>query len=272
MSTDQTNAVVLQRIEVAPGLIILRVAPDEWELSEFVPGQFAVLGLPPSAPRCRACDPCEPDEESRPDKLIKRAYSIASASHWKQYMEFYITLVRSGALTPRLFALDVGDRLWLGQKFTGSFTLDPVPEGKRVILMATGTGLAPYMSMMRTLLHDQSHEYVVIHGARHSWDLGYRSELSTMDRLSDKFIYIPSITRPAEETVPWTGLTGYLQNLWQDGSFAEIIGARPTPDDTHIFLCGNPSMIEAIMGILEGEGFTEHKRRSPGTIHVEKYW
>lgn len=270
MASGETNAVVSQRIEVAPGLIILRVAADGWQLPEFVPGQFAVLGLPGTAPRCELSDDEEPLD--KPEKLIKRAYSIASSSISREYMEFYVTLVRSGALTPRLFALEVGDRLWLGPKFTGSFTLGDVPAGQRVMLMATGTGLAPYMSMMRTVLQDDTHQYVVVHGARHSWDLGYRSELNTMAQLARSFRYIPAITRPAQETVAWTGLTGYLQNLWQQGKIAEIIGTRPTPEDTHIFLCGNPSMIEAIMGILEAEGFTEHKKRRPGTIHVEKYW
>ena len=105
MVTDSNtlNAIVTQRIEVAPGLMVLRVVPDGWHLPEFTPGQFAVLGLPPDAARCPGAD--IEDQTPRPDRLIRRAYSIASSSVAREYLEFYINLVRSGSLSPRLFAL-----------------------------------------------------------------------------------------------------------------------------------------------------------------------
>jgi len=148
-----TNAIVAQRIEVAPGLMVLRVVPDGWTLPEFRPGQFAVLGLPATASRCALSDPEE--AEPKANGMIRRAYSIASSSLEREYLEFYITLVRSGALTPRLFALQPGDRVWLGPKIAGTFTLDQAPVEKDLLLVATGTGLAPYMSMLRTILADQ---------------------------------------------------------------------------------------------------------------------
>ena len=179
----ELNAVLQRRVEVAPGLMVIRVVPDGWELPEFTPGQFAVLGLPPEAPRCELADPDE--EEHKPGKLIRRAYSIASSSVAREYLELYITMVRSGALTPRLFALETGDRLWLGPKITGRFTLDEVPGDANLVLIATGTGLAPYMSMLRTMLPECGERRIaVLLGARHSWDLGYQAELVTMDRLS----------------------------------------------------------------------------------------
>ena len=193
---QELNAVVLQRIEVAPGLIILRLAPEGWELPEFESGQFAVIGLPGAAPRYQFSDP---DKERDPDKLIRRAYSVASSSQDKQYLELYVALVRSGALTPRLFALNPGDRLWLGKKISGQFTLDSVPEACHLALVATGTGLAPYMSMLRgRLLCEPDRKVAVLLGARHSWDLGYRAELITMERLCPGFRYLPVISRPAE--------------------------------------------------------------------------
>ncbi len=272
MVTQGLNAVVSQRIEVSPYLIILRVQPDGWELPEFIPGQFAVLGLPGSAPRYRFSDPeAEPPE---PDRLIKRAYSIASSSVEREYAEFYITLVGSGALTPRLFALRVGDRLWLSPKFTGMFTLSEIPEDvKNVVLVATGTGLAPYMSMMRTQLeHDRNRRFAVLHGARHSWDLGYRSELITMQRLCPNFTYLPIISRPEDEPVAWNGPTGYVQDLWTGGGLCKAWGSRPGPGDTHVLLCGNPVMVEVMSDILSGEGFREHTKKTPGEVHVERYW
>ena len=267
---QELNAVVLQRIEVAPGLIILRLAPEGWELPEFESGQFAVIGLPGAAPRYQFSDP---DKERDPDKLIRRAYSVASSSQDKQYLELYVALVRSGALTPRLFALNPGDRLWLGKKISGQFTLDSVPEACHLALVATGTGLAPYMSMLRgRLLCEPDRKVAVLLGARHSWDLGYRAELITMERLCPGFRYLPVISRPAEEVHPWPGHTGYVQELWTGGALEECWGFRPTPDNCHVLLCGNPGMIEGMVETLTGEGFAEHSRKSPGQIHAEKYW
>jgi ferredoxin--NADP+ reductase len=97
MAATELNAVLAQSMEIAPGLSIMRVVPDGWELPEFTPGQFAVIGLPGSAPRCDNCDP--DDEVPEPDALIRRAYSIASSSLAREYLEFYIALVHSGVNT-----------------------------------------------------------------------------------------------------------------------------------------------------------------------------
>ncbi len=267
----ELNAVVTQRIEVAPGLMVIRVVPDGWELPEFAPGQFAVLGLPPEAGRSDLAD--SEDEPVKPGKLIRRAYSIASSSKARNYLEFYITLVHSGALSPRLFHLQAGDRLWIGPKITGTFTLDLTSADKGVILIATGTGLAPYMSMLRSeLAASQGRRFAVLLGARHSWDLGYHAELVTMETLKPNFNYLPIISRPAEEPVPWTGRAGYVLDLWRSRELDNAWGEHPTPDESRIFLCGNPAMIEDMIELLSVDGFTEHTRKIPGSIYVERYW
>ena len=268
---NDLNAIVVQNIEVSPGLGILRVVPDGWELSDFTPGQFTVLGLPGSAPRCKICDP--EDEVRDPQKLIKRAYSIASSSVAKEFLEFYIVLVPSGVLTPRLFNLAAGGRVWLSPKSTGLFTLDDAPEEKHIVLVSTGTGLAPYMSMLRTQLACGGPcRFAVLHGVRHSWDLGYRSELMTLRRMYSNFTYVPIISRSKEEVAVWGGETGYIQDLWKRMPLEQSWGFRLSPADTDVFVCGNPSMIEDMVEILEGEGFKEHKKNAPGQIHVERYW
>jgi len=264
------NARVTQRTEVAPGLLILRVAPTGWTLPEFIPGQFTVLALPGSAKRCEAAE-AEP-QASDPAKLIRRAYSIASSSIEKEYLEFYISLVRSGALTPRLFALELGDRLWLSPKSTGMFTLKDVPEHKHVVFIATGTGLAPYMSMLRTYLEaDKPRKFAALHGAYHSWDLGYRTELFTLQRICRNFTYLPIITEPRGELVPWKGSTGFVQDLWTRGAVKAAWGFQPTPDNTDVFLCGNPAMIDSVTALLAGEGFVEHSPKKPGQIRAERF-
>lgn len=265
------NAQVTQRTEVSPGLLILRVAPVGWTFPDFTPGQFTVMALPGSAKRCEGAEAelQAPD----PQKLIRRAYSIASSSVEKEYLEFYISLVRSGGLTPRLFALELGDRLWLSPKCTGMFTLKDVPEDKHAVFIATGTGLAPYMSMLRTYLEmNKPRKFAVLHGAYHSWDLGYRTELFTLQRLCRNFAYMPIINEPHGEPIPWKGPTGFVQDLWKGGVIKAAWGFQPTPENTHIFLCGHPAMIESVTSILIGEGFAEHSPQKPGQIHTEKFW
>jgi len=251
--------------------MVIRVAPDGWDLPEFAPGQFAVLGLPPEAVRSDLAD--LEDEPTKPGKLIRRAYSIASSSKARTYLEFYITLVHSGALSPRLFKLQSGDRLWLGPKITGTFTLDQAPTDMGVILVATGTGLAPYMSMLRSeLAASKDRRFAVLLGARHSWDLGYHAELVTMEQLSETFTYLPIISRPAEEPVPWTGRAGYVLDLWSSRELDREWGERPSSESSRIFLCGNPAMIDDMIELLSKDGFTEHTRKVPGSIYVERYW
>ncbi|NHZ84926.1 MAG: hypothetical protein GWP19_03490 [Planctomycetia bacterium] len=265
----ELNAKIAQRVELSPELIILRIIPDGWELPDFIPGQFAVLGLPGSAVRTDFSD--SEELSSNPDKLIRRAYSIASSSTNKEYIEFYVALVRSGALTPRLFALKQGDSIFLGPKFTGMFTLEMVKQNTNIIMLSTGTGLAPYMSMVRTvLISSMKNHFVVVHGARHSWDLGYRSELMTLRTICNQLTYIPVISRPGEEMLKWGGQTGYIQDVWNNKN--QLLPFKPNPADTHVLLCGNPGMIDGMLKNLTTEGYVEHTKKLPGNIHLERYW
>jgi ferredoxin--NADP+ reductase len=271
LAEPKLNAIVTLRDEISPWLMILRVVSVGWDLPDFVPGQFAVIGLPGSAPRCALSEPEEP--AAAPAKLIRRAYSIASSSLTRQYMEFYVALVFSGALTPRLFALKIGDPIWLGPKITGLFTLDQIPADHNVVMIATGTGLAPYMSMLGThLMCGGQQRIAVLHGARHSWDLGYRSQLMTLQHLCPNFTYLPIISRPNAEPAAWPGATGYVQDLWQHGALDDAWGFHPAAPNTHVFLCGAPAMIDDMVRRLGSEGFREQTKKEAGEIHVERYW
>jgi ferredoxin--NADP+ reductase len=263
------NATVIGREEINPQLIVMRVQSDG-PLFPFVPGQFAVLGLLAGEPRVPEADPEEPATE--PDKLIRRAYSIASSSLERRYLEFYLTLVGSGELTPRLFMLKHGSRLFLSPKASGFFTLDRVAPGKAVLLVATGTGLAPYMSMLRTLLiHERERKFVVLHGARYSWDLGYRAELESLARIRPNLVYIPSITRPDEDP-HFVGQTGRIQNLLEQGLVQNESGLFLDPDRVEVFLCGNPDMSRQVKELLVARGFVPDQGKQSGTIHSEDYW
>ncbi len=271
MADNALNAVVTHRTEIAPGLIIMRVVPEGWELPPFRPGQFAVLGLPAEGRRDPGGNGDGPSPRS--GMLVRRSYSIASSSAERGYLEFYFNLVNSGTLTPRLYALREGDRLWLGPRITGLFTFEQLPEGCSIAMIATGTGLAPYMSMLRTDVERHTgRRLAVLHGARHSRDLGYRAELVALETRHPCFTYLASISRPEEEPSPWTGLVGHVQDLWLGRALDGIWGIRAMPENTHVFLCGNPAMIADMTKILNGEGFREHTRQRPGEVHVEKYW
>jgi ferredoxin--NADP+ reductase len=305
------NATVASRVEVAPGLIILRVVPDNLPF-EFKAGQYVVLGVKASEPRigesesdsepsvvsgadspraeavaASVAGAVEGTSESQaavdaqaaavtraaadPNRMIRRAYSIASESRSDEYLEFYLTVVMSGELTPRLFNLKIRDRLYVGPKAVGVFTLDKAP-GKHILMVGTGTGLAPYMSMLRSeLVCNGPRQFVVVHGARFSWDLGYRTELIGLARHCRNFHYVPVITRPQED-VTWRGRSGYLQNLIASGAIESETGLPLTPENFDIFLCGNPGMIETVISWAEGRGFVRDKGHDIGTLHTEEYW
>ena len=270
-TTNQSpyNATVIGREEIHADLIILRVRPDT-ALFDFKPGQFGVLGLTGSAPRIPEAAAEEPATEL--DKMIRRAYSIASSSIERRYIEFYLTLISSGQLTPRLFALKYGDRVFLGPKASGMFTLDRVAPDKSVVLIATGTGLAPYVSMLRTLLMTETErKFVILHGARYSWDLGYRGELESLARLRPNFTYIPSITR-ADQDPHFHGRTGRIQTVLEQGAIEKDSGVELDPAKTDVFLCGNPEMVKVVKELLAAKGFATGDGKNPGTIHVEEYW
>jgi len=266
---NELNGVVTHIMQVSPIMKIIRVSPVGWELPEFKAGQFVTLHLPASAPRCESAE--AEFEELAPDATIKRAYSIASSSRSKEYLEFYITLVHSGALTPRLFALNIGDKIGLGQKCVGMFTLDKIPADQNIVLVATGTGVAPYVSMLRSDAMQREGKIAVIHGAANSWDLGYSSELNLLQSISSKFSYLPTIINPEAEPVEWKGDTRFVQDMWKAGAVNKVWGLEATPENTHVFLCGNPKMVDAMCSALEEQGFTEHKPKTPGQIHVERW-
>ena len=272
MAAKELNAIVTQRLEINPGLIKLRVIPEGWELPDFEPGQFTTLGLPGTAPRSELAV----EEERKPtdlDKMIMRAYSVASSSIAKEYLEFYVGIVRSGSLSTRLFNLKPNDKLWISPKFKGMFTLEQVPENMNVILIATGTGVAPYMSMIRIdIARGLKRKYAIFHGAYYSYDLGYHSELTTLDSLSDMVTYIPTLSHASEEPALWKGKEGFVQKLWTDQLLNDIWRYPPTPENSHIFLCGNPFMINEMEEILFKEGFVEHTKKTPGQVHSEKFF
>ena len=269
IKTEEVNSIITNVIKVSPMMRIIRVKPIGWKLPEYKSGQFVVVGLPPEIERYELST--AEYKTNKSGKMIKRAYSIASSST-QDYVEFYITVVHSGSLTPRIFTLDIGDKIWMGKKATGMFTLDQVNDDKNIVLIATGTGIAPYMSMLRANALHRKGKIMIIHGAANSWDLGYQSELELLDVMMPNFTYYPTITNPDLEAAEWSGDTRYIEEIWKDGTVSDKIGVKPTPENSHIFLCGNPFMIDSMIEEAGKIGFTEYNKRNPdGKLHFEKF-
>ncbi len=271
VSASQLNAIITQRHDLGKGVWVVYITPDGWRLADFEAGQYTTLGLPGTAERCDGCDP-EPPLKIR-EKLVKRAYSIVSSPLETDHLEFYLVLIKEGSLTPRLFMLHPGDRVWMAPKITGTFVLSKASSDANLVLVATGTGIAPYVSMLRTILRpDTTRHIALFHGVRGSQDLGYMKEMLALERVSSRFVYIPTISRPDGEIVPWTGKSGYVQEIWASRVLNELWGFEPTPDNTHVYLCGSPGMIESTLDLLGKDGFAEHTRTTPGQVHLERYW
>lgn len=230
------SARIIERRDISGDLWVVRVDPGG-EYS-FVPGQYATLGV------------------VTPEKHYERAYSIVSAPHEK-LLEFFVELVPQGDLTPRLYPYQVGDEFTLRKVAKGRFTLDTASGRTNHLLVATVTGVAPYVSYVRSLHRrwkeaklNGEHKLYLLDGASRSWELGYREELERFAAEVPWLTYVPTVSRPWEDN-SWRGETGRVDDLVR--KYTDSWGL--TPENTSAYLCGHPSMIENTKGILKRHGW-----------------
>ncbi|HEX6790011.1 MAG TPA: ferredoxin--NADP reductase [Candidatus Krumholzibacteria bacterium] len=254
---QEYNATIVARQDVHEGLCFLHVAPDAGPFPPFEPGQFVSVGrnvITAGAPA-----------------LVKRSYSIGSPATERRHVELFVVHVDDGEFTSWLFAQREGSRVWLAPKASGGFTLDGFTRGHDLVLVATGTGVAPFVSMYRTFRNDPPWKRIVImNGVRLARDLGYRDELEQAVRNDPRLVYLPTATR--EGTESWAGQRGRVGTLLEPARYESLVGAPLSPDHSHVYLCGNPEMIEELEGVLTLRGFRKHTRAHPGNLHLEKYW
>lgn len=266
MSQSQYNATVTGKILITPDLMILRVKTDV-QRNMFKAGQFTTIGLLSSEPR--SANSVVPMEKSDNSIMLKRPYSIASANHETRDFEFYISQVKSGQLTPRLFNLSLGRRMWVDENILGVFDLNATPKDCNIVMIATGTGLAPYISFLRSHMQENKNiKLAVFHGAGYPWDLGYYSELSFINNTFDNFYYFPTLLNADES---WNGLCGYIEKHLESGILQNDAGIELDPDKTHFYLCGNPKMVDSVTSFLAQHNYTKHSDENPGALHVEEY-
>lgn len=203
-------------------------------------GQFVMVGL---------------DTETRP---LLRAYSIASANH-EEFLEFFSIKVPNGPLTSRLKNLNVGDKVLVSRKPTGTLLLDDLNPGKHLWMLSTGTGLAPFLSLVKDPeAYQRFDKIILVHGVRRVRDLSYRQyleqELSEHEYLGEmvreKLIYLPTVTREAFTT------QGRITTLLDSGQLAHGIDLPPiNTNDDRFMLCGSPAMLADLSHMLDQRGF-----------------
>ena len=271
------NQATLTYIQVQKeDLATFRLVPKDGSVPEYKPGQFITIGMH------------VPSE----NKIIRRAYSIASNPENRKYVELYIRWVRKplpGRLTTQLFSAKESDEIvWI--KPVGNFTLDDkkadgTEDDRRIVCLGGGTGLAPFVSLAQSLHATRSkRELIVLHGASYVDELGYKDLLTdleneSLDRGKDKwnFRYRATISRPQEWfNRSWSGQIGRVETFLRtkDGESSpleKLVGGKITKENTVFFICGWQGTIDGCMDYLAPKGFVTERNKRPDKSFEIKY-
>ena len=256
-------------------LMICRIVPDSVPVPEYKAGQYIILGMP------------NPNENN---KIVRRAYSIASHPENRDYVELYIRWVRKplpGRLTTQLFNAKVGTPMsWMQPRGNDLLINEELHTGekddRRIVCLGGGTGLAPFVSMAQHLhAVGDKREIVVLHGASYVDELGYRDlftklEEESRDKGKDKwnFTYRASISRPGENR-DWNGHVGRVENFLKPNSdgitpLEELVDDEITRENTMFYICGWQGTIDGALNFLDPKGFvTNRKKRQDGSFEVK---
>ncbi|TKI03995.1 ferredoxin--NADP(+) reductase [Martelella alba] len=219
----------------------------------FTAGQFAKLGL-------------EIDGER-----VQRAYSYVNAPN-SPYLEFYLVTVPGGKLSPPLHAMQPGDdRLLVTKEAAGFFVLDEIPHCETLWMLATGTALGPYLSILQYGEGlERFKDIVLVHAVRYADDLSYLPLMLSLRQRYEGKLHIQTVV--SRETVSGS-LTGRVPALIADGALERSVGCGLCAENSHVMLCGNPQMVRDTQQLLEEQrGMRKHLRRKPGHMTSEHYW
>ena len=254
---------IVHRKNLTQDLAIIRIQPADGSMvPDFKAGQFVALGLK-----------LDSDE-----KITYRAYSLSSPPEEKRHFEFYIKLATEpvmGKFTSALFNMgESGELYW--RKPAGAFTsedrrADGTPDTRRLVLVASGTGLAPFISYVLHLKNISSKRKVVLlHGAKYAQELGYRSILEKMAADNPDFKYLPTVSRPNHPlSQGWRGNTGRVETLLGP-HLEKLVGEKITPANSFFHICGYQGTIDSVVSILNPLGFvTNRSKRKDGSFDVK---
>ena len=221
----------------------------------FRSGEFTMIGIPVDG------------------KPLLRAYSVASANY-EDELEFFSIKVQDGPLTSRLQHLKAGDPLMVSRKPTGTLVLDNLAPGKHLYLLGTGTGLAPFLSIIKDPeTYERFAKVIVVHGVRFARDLAYSEIISDIlpkdeflgELVSEQLVYYPTVTRE-----PFRNM-GRITALMENGKLFSDIGLPPmNVADDRFMLCGSPQMIADVRELLDGRGYVEGNHGEQGHFVIEK--
>lgn len=239
---------VVELYQWAERLYSLRVEAD---IEPFEAGQFGRLGL--------VID----------ERFVSRPYSYVNAPD-ERPLDFYFIVIPGGALTPRLARLQPGDSVWVARKPAGLFTLSQVPEGRHLWLLATGTAIGPFLSILKTDVPWRRFEKIVlVHGVRTRAELTYQDTIQGFRRdHPDRFRFFASVTR---ERCP-DAIPVRITQAIESGELERLAGLQITPEDSQVMICGNPDMVRDTVALLKERGLRENLRKQPGQITTERYW
>ena len=207
------------------------------------------------------------------DKPLLRAYSIVSPNY-EEYLEFLSIKVPEGPLTSRLQHIKVGDTIIVGKKPTGTLLIDYLLPGKRLYLLSTGTGLAPFMSIIRDPATYEAFEQVVlVHGVRQADELAYHDLVADHlprheflgDMIAKQLLYYPTVTRESYRNI------GRITELMANGKMFTDLKLPPlNPVEDRVMLCGSPAMLKDLKHMLDTGGFNEGSTSKPGDFVIER--
>ncbi|MEA3273972.1 MAG: ferredoxin--NADP reductase [Pseudomonadota bacterium] len=202
------------------------------------------------------------------NERVGRPYSLVNAPQ-ERPLEIFFNEVPEGPLTPRLSDLVTNDGLWLSARPGGVFTMENVVQRRHLWLLATGTALGVYLSILRTPEPwTQFDRVVLVHGVRTADELAYGEAVASLkERRGERFNFLPLLSRERRGDA----LYGRITQLLESGVLEARAGLRIHPDDSHLMLCGNSEMIKEVRDLLEARGLRRHRRNEPGHYTTEQY-
>ena len=223
----------------------------EASIDPFIAGQYGRLGL------------------KIDDQIVGRPYSFVNASHESLY-EFYSITVFEGPLSPKLSELRAGDPVWIDRRVNGFFTLNEVPNGRDIWMLATGTALGPFLSILKSdEVWKRFENVVLVHAVRLEKELTYQEAIKNLSaEFSDRFQMIPFVSREKTEFA----LTGRIPAAIENGVLEEKVSLAINPDYSQVMICGNPDMLVDTRKAFKEKDLKKNLRRSPGHITTESYW
>ncbi len=279
MSDDKSIRVkVIEVTRWAPTLLSFKVTrPDGFK---FTAGQFVRLGIHGKDLQYFAQNHetklITSETQDKPidlDGYVFRAYSVAS-SPYDEFIEFFSVVIPEGEFTSKVNHIQVGDSLLLNTMPFGYLTLAryQLPLPNDLWLLATGTGLAPFLSILKTIeVWQQYQRIILVYSARTSQELAYQAEIGSIKSIygdnGAAFVFLPIVTREAD----YAGEKARIPNLILSGKLTELVGQKLDKERSHVMLCGNPQMVEDTKEALKSIGLTMN-RRGEGNIAVENYW